>query len=568
MRTWNIGNTTVRNPERIPDAVQLFVRAMDGRPFGRAEQFEFQGLMIDAGLVESDRTVDKGEGDDGARKFASAFKQLGLVTDWSYGKLWEATRVGALLARPDRTDELVESIFLRQLLKYQIPSPLESSRVPGFRVRPFRLLLKFLRRTYEEGLLGLTKHEIGLYVITTLTEDATNFEDAFEKIRAFRAKYESLSGNVAKKKFATDELARVAKGLGLKPGTLGDYADSNSRYALMSGLLTLRGNKLALPEARLQYVDALLADGSTLVPDSHYLEYFYDPSMPPLPTDDPAFLHYETVRLLAELQDVATDVGAEWVLPVSPTSNELAELQAYEFRLRADLRQLRELQFYRRQRSSEALEEITQWLENIRDNTLPGGAVYAPAYFEWVVWRLFLAINQLTVPVDRTRGFKIGDDMQPIHHARGGAADLAFGYTNYNLVCEMTLTTGGRQFTMEGEPVTRHVYTAIQASGGKPVYGLFVARQLDPNTADAFHKARYWPSKEWKTPVATPVVALEIDQILALISLMQTQGMLTPSDIRTLLDNILEMQEDYESGPEWFKAYSKYYDNWCNAQSS
>jgi hypothetical protein len=119
---------------------------------------------------------------------------------------------------------------------------------------------------------------------------------------------------------------------------------------------------------------------------------------------------------------------------------------------------------------------------------------------------------------------------------------------------------------MEGEPVTRHVYKAIQQSAGKPVYGLFVARQLDPNTADAFHKARYWPSKEWNTPVATPVVALEINQILALIRRMQTQGMITPSDIQTLLDDILATQDDYESGPAWFKAYSKHYENWCNNQ--
>jgi hypothetical protein len=87
MKTWNIGNTTVRNPQRLREALQLFRTKMGGRPFRKAEQIEFQGAMIDAGLVDSTRYG----GDDGGRKFASAFKQLGFITDWSKGQLWQMT---------------------------------------------------------------------------------------------------------------------------------------------------------------------------------------------------------------------------------------------------------------------------------------------------------------------------------------------------------------------------------------------------------------------------------------------------------------------------------------------
>ncbi len=94
--------------------------------------------------------------------------------------------------------------------------------------------------------------------------------------------------------------------------------------------------------------------------------------------------------------------------------------------------------------------------------------------------------------MEKTRGFRIGDDMNPIHHAQAGRADLEFGYADYRLVCEMTLTRGSRQFAAEGEPVTRHVYTAIRDGDDRPVYGLFVTGRLDPNTVDAFHNSRYW----------------------------------------------------------------------------
>jgi len=91
MLTWNIGNTTARNPARLRPALQLFMRTMSGRPFGKPEQQEFLNELIAAGMVDSDRTTG---GSDGGRKFASAFKQLGFVTDWSRGKMWDITPVG------------------------------------------------------------------------------------------------------------------------------------------------------------------------------------------------------------------------------------------------------------------------------------------------------------------------------------------------------------------------------------------------------------------------------------------------------------------------------------------
>src|SRR5260370_17744014 len=96
--------------------------------------------------------------------------------------------------------------------------------------------------------------------------------------------------------------------------------------------------------------------------------------------------------------------------------------------------------------------------------------------------------------------------MNPIHHARGGAADLTFTYDKFIIVCEMTLTTGSRQFAVEGEPVTRHVFKAIENSGNKPVYALFVAEKVNPITFYAFHNALYWIHRT--TSFTTPLFSL------------------------------------------------------------
>lgn len=551
MKVWNIGNTTVRNPQRLREALQLFAVKMEGRPFRKTEQREFQRHMIEVGFVDSERL----DGDDGARKFASAFKQLGFVTDWSNSKEWSLTPVGrALLQHP----RLEETIFLRQLLKYQLPSPLEGSRTYGFQVRPYRLLLQFLKRAHDEGMIGLTKFEIGLYVITVLTEDAAAFEAAFAQIKAFRATYDGISGNVRKRRYADEQFQAIAGTLKLKEGTLRDYADSNSRYALMSGLLTLRGNKLAIAESRLPFIETLLAVSPPFLIDDEYLRAFYDPELPTLPSDDVAFLARETTLLRDQLTQLSAITQAPIEVSPLPLRPTLTDLQAYEHDLRAMITGLREIQFYREQPAK--LDEIAELLEDIRDGALVGGNVYAPAYFEWAIWRLFLAMNDIEGEIKDTRGFSIDEDMQPTHHARGGSADLVFKYADFCLVCEITLMGGSRQFAGEGEPVTRHVYKAI-IEMSKPVYGLFVANKLDPNTADAFHQARYW--SDWNTTIQTPIVALTTDQVLTLVNHMREQG-LKVTDLRILFDRILGLQNDYADGPSWYKAYSELYLLWAS----
>jgi len=554
MKTWNIGNTTVRNPHRLREALQLFITKMGGRPFERDEQQKYLNELVKAGLVDSDRVV---EGDDGGRKFASAFKQLGFVTDWSRGKSWDMTSVGTMLIEHPELEEL---IFLRQLMKYQIPSPLESGkRVQSFHVRPFRLLLRFLKRASEENLTGLTKFEIALYVMNILEEDDDNaFEVAMLNIKEFRIGYNAIIGKVNKNRYINQKLEIVAAKADLQPGSLLDYADSNGRYALMTGLLTTRGNKLAISEARLPIVDAILLDGTSLIPEMDYLKLFYDPDIPLLPTDDLLFLKGEVAELENRFVELATLVGETATLPSQPAEMTISELQAYEIRLRDKLRDVREIQFYRNQCSVTALEEIKDLLEDINTGakTFFGGSDYAPAYLEWAIWRLFLAINEIVGSVSSTRGFRIDEDINPIHHAKGGAADLTFTYTDYKLVCEMTLTNGSRQFVAEGEPVTRHVFKSIEMSDGKPVYGLFITKKLDPNTIDAFYKARYW--KSYKKSVLTPIVALEIEQVLQLLELIKIQGM-TVVHFRELLDRILELQDAHPNGPAWYEAYSDLY---------
>lgn len=55
------------------------------------------------------------------------------------------------------------------------------------------------------------------------------------------------------------------------------------------------------------------------------------------------------------------------------------------------------------------------------------------------------------------------------------------------VVVEVTLTSSSRQEAAEGEPVRRHVAEyAERYAGAKEVYGLFIAVEIDSNTAHTF----------------------------------------------------------------------------------
>ena len=78
---------------------------------------------------------------------------------------------------------------------------------------------------------------------------------------------------------------------------------------------------------------------------------------------------------------------------------------------------------------------------------------------------------------------------------------------------------------------------------------------------EAFHHARYWRnSREF---ISTPVVALEIEQVLALVRRMQQQP-ITATDIRSLLDRILELRDSTPHGPAWYHEYCRLYDQCMN----
>src|SRR5579884_2346610 len=91
---------------------------------------------------------------------------------------------------------------------------------------------------------------------------------------------------------------------------------------------------------------------------------FYDSQQPKLPTDDPGFLSVETAKLFKKLQALSKETKEPFSLPSIQQNAPLLELQAYEQRLRKEIKRIREIQFYYAQSSGKSLQEIGDTLED------------------------------------------------------------------------------------------------------------------------------------------------------------------------------------------------------------
>ena len=201
---------------------------------------------------------------------------------------------------------------------------------------------------------------------------------------------------------------------------------------------------------------------------------------------------------------------------------------------------------YGRRQASEWI-EISNWLQllslppnsaiSLDDGermSIPSGE--APAYFEWAIWRAFLAIDSLVSPPHKCRRFKIDQDFLPVGTAPGGGPDLIFEFEDFVIVGEVTLTTNSRQEAAEGEPVRRHVANILESyKGNKTVFGLFLANKIDSNTAETFRMGTWYSNDDQK--VRLDIVPLPLLVFKQFFDEMFTTGKVDVRHFKELLNS-------------------------------
>lgn len=559
MRPWHLGNTTVRSAFRLREGlVALSASSLLGDIKGRDRESEFAWLLHEAGVVSLDRGHSVDVSDLG-RKWRSAMTQLGFIVpelrssdsklDQAWiGKPFTLTANGRRLIASE-TVPAMQECFLRSLAAYRIPSVLET-RYHVEQFSPLRHTLAIMMELERRiGDSRLDFMEIAVMVQLTSQEDdqATVCDGIIEFRRAREA-------SKSKARFDTAALAEASRMNGLATSTYRDYADCNIRYLKATGVVLSRGRGIAVvPEKRL-LISQLVEQPLVSLSPRAYLEELCNGAV--LPTD-----HKESARLvLDDLIETARGRGLAFDLAGRSTAD-VADISVLRYELEELIAEDKEIAFASDQVN--CVDEISEYLRLIAQRgtsakLLNGDSISvpkseAPAYFEWVTWRAFLAMNDLVNKPYESRRFKIDQDFLPIGTAPGGGPDLIFEFDDFVLVVEVTLTESSRQEAAEGEPVRRHVADiALEHSvrgTGKEVYGLFLANKIDSNTAETFRIGVWYFSDDSKTQLGiVPVTLTAFKEFFDAVVRSQVHGHVA---LRRILVESIAERDVLGGAPTW-----------------
>jgi len=557
--------TSPRTPSKMIPEIRLLHEYFEGKSWnqdvgGTQEQF------IDR-LAESDFFAGVGSPSDKAfsarDRINRAPKALGFVDLKPVIALTDAGKEFIYGKRP-------QEVFLRQLLKFQLPSPfhVENKGVVGiFYVRPYLEILRLVR-----DLGYITFDELKIFAVQ-LT-DYRKFDDVKNAILNFRAEKEKHTGEykkfvfeqwtdavlkiyadkIMKGKTKTRETADTSlkKFIATKKSNFRDYADACFRYLRYTGLISIahKSRTISIFSEKIEEVDYILStvERKPVFIDSaeEYKNYLYSTTTPVLYTDIKENIinvlmptgAYTRRELTAKPIDVLKDLRDEIL---QERKNAVINAQVEEIKSFALYSEI-----------------IDTYNEIISDDCFD-----APLMLEYNTWRAMTMLDGGNIKGN----FKFDDLGQPLSTAQGNMPDIECDYDDFVLSVEVTLQSGQRQYEMEGEPVARH-YGQMKKRTGKVAYCLFIAPTINPAALAHFYalnrmEISYYGGK-------TQIIPLELDQFMRLVeySYIHTtkkHNQPTSRDVRNFLDTAIKYGSTAANETEWFDKIGQCVNTWLVA---
>ena len=380
-----------------------------------------------------------------------------------------------------------EEVFLKQLLKFQLPSPYHTTRdgENTFFVRPylelFRLIQYFGSLKFDELMLfglQLTNYEKFDEIvrkIETFREEKAKNAGQYKK---FRAEYidkviseiyaDELSSGKTKTRESRD--ASPEKFKKTKASNMRDYADACVRYLRATGMVNISyvGHSLSIVPEKVEEVNYFLdyTDRKPRFVDDleGYVNYLTSTELPYLLTDEKDLL---LERFKKEFPNIP--------IPEGITAEQLKDLLDTNLDLRRDQLLSKEVDEIK---DGKEYDDIKTVFQQIRGKDLYD----IPLMLEWNVWRAMTMIDGGNIIAN----LKFDDYGKPLSTAQGNMSDIICEYDEFDVTVEVTTATGQRQYEMEGEPVARHLGKHKKASG-KESYCLFIAPSINPATVSFFY---------------------------------------------------------------------------------
>jgi hypothetical protein len=550
MRPWCLENPTVRSPFRLREGlIALSKSSLQGNLRGREQEVAFRDLLGELGVVSlgSDATFSV------SRKWRKALNRRGFlyppvsktstVAQSAIGAIDTITANGWRLINADSVPAMQEC-FLRSLAAYYIPSDFEKEYEFG-EFSPLRHTLAVMLELEK----STGENHLNFIEMAIIIQNSTNVDDMagiVAKILDLRERRQK-SGN--KKQFDGQELKKTAELDDYAPQTFNDYADTNFRYLKATGLVQSKGRGIALVPEKHVFIEKLVEEDE--VPESDEIFYTSLCNGATLPTDnkDSALVVLDDLLIQLKTYGITFDTAGK-------SLETPADIGSVRHEIEAILAARREEEYAAKQAGQ--WEEIAAYMDLLihrrsKTKKLSSGEeieipqAEAPAYFEWVLWRAFLAVNTLVNKPYESRRFKIDQDFLPVGTAPGNGPDLIFEFEDFVLVVEVTLTDNSRQEAAEGEPVRRHVARIVESYPAKRVYGLFIANKVDTNTVETLRIGFWYKSDDSK--MALQIVPITLEQFQKIFNAGFAAGTIAPKLIQEFLRNCLAVSNN--DAPAW-----------------
>ena len=546
IKIWLVGNTGLRNPNRIQEGFSVFANsAFVGHLHGRDNELGFMTLLDEKGIIQNEEGKDSSGSH--ARKWRLMFAKNGLIypqlqkkdgAQEDLGPLDDITPFGRSFLKAD-TYPAIQECYLRAMSVEQFPMPDGKQYFSPLRWL-LAIMLELERRT---GSSELSRIEFALWGHTTNPSyDLNMVVDSILDLRKRRA------AAPAKRPFDKKEIAERGKNYDKKADNFLDYSDMNMRYLRISGVLQRKGRGLIIVPTKHILAEKLAKTTASAEPIIEQYKLLCNGA--PLPTDN-----LEVAKSL--LDDLTKQMKERHILfdisdlPLTTP----AEINIARQRLENILAQTDEIQY--------ANDQCNQWKEiaDYMSLLIKGGGkmVYdednaieipkdeTPAYLEWTLWRAALAIDHMVNKPYEVRGFKLDSDFMPVSAAGGGKGDLYCEFNDFTILTEVTMSTSSRQEAMEGEPVRRHVSDAV-LQYDKPVYGMFIAVRIDTNTAETFRHGVWYAKGDVKQRL--DIVPLTLAQFRKYFVAMFEANKADPVRLRSLIMKC-ESRRDILEAPAW-----------------
>ncbi len=546
IKIWLVGNTGLRNPNRIQDGFSVFANsAFVGHLHGRDNELGFMNLLDEKGIIQNEEGKDNSGSH--ARKWRLMFAKNGLIypqIQRKYGRqeelgtLDDITPFGRLFLKAD-TYPALQECYLRAMSVEQFPMPDGTHHFSPLRWL-LAIMLELEKRT---GSSELGRIEFALWGHTT--NPSYNLEEVVDNILDLRQRRAAAP---AKRLFDKKEIAKRGENYEKKVDNFLDYSDMNMRYLRISGVFQRKGRGLIIVSTK--HVIAEKLAKSTASSEPIMQQYKLLCTGAPLPTDNAEVAKALLDDLIRQMKErhVLYDISD---LPL----NTPTEINIARQRLENILAQTDEIQYANNQ--CKYWEEIRDYMTLLikgggklvydEDNAIEVPKDEAPAYLEWTLWRAALAIDHMVNKPYEVRGFKLDSDFLPVSTASGGKGDLYCEFSDFIILTEVTMSTSSRQEAMEGEPVRRHVSDAV-VKYDKPVYGMFIAIRIDTNTAETFRHGIWYAKGDVKQRL--DIVPLTLGQFQKYFVAMFETNKANPEKLRELIVKC-ESHRDILDAPAW-----------------